>query len=346
MAKHLTAIICAGFGCVLLAAALGGCGGTASSTGAPNTANPSPRPGAQVYLTEVNGNSSIQSTIVAALRLSDVLNNTGNAPTQVIESPVIANAQAIALDAALNIYVTDEVNAEIFEFPATANGADLLPTRTIKSTGILVGPRGIVLDKAGNIYVSDPLGGPQKQGAVDVYGSTQISDVVPQRQISGGSSGLSDPVGIGLDAQSNIYVVNFAVPSVEVFGSSSTTPVRTIVGPDTGLSQPIAIAVDGAGTVYALNQGSDAVTVYAPGATGDVKPTRTIAGASTGIATPQGIALDSSSNVWVTNLLSGQPGMVTVFAAGANGDVAPMARVTGNASNYTFHPFGITILAP
>ncbi len=65
----------------------------------------------------------------------------------------------------------------------------------------------------------------------------------------------------------------------------------------------------------------------------------TISGATTTLNSPEGVALDSSGNIYVANFSSAA---ITVFAAGANGDVAPSATIQGAATNLN-GPFGVAL---
>jgi sugar lactone lactonase YvrE len=71
--------------------------------------------------------------------------------------------------------------------------------------------------------------------------------------------------------------------------------------------------------------------VYAAGDYGNVAPTRTIMGPDTQMGVPTGLAVDSDGDIYVTNWFGGTPcaGTVTVYAAGANGDAAPIAQIKG-----------------
>ncbi|PYO70626.1 MAG: hypothetical protein DMD64_16905, partial [Gemmatimonadetes bacterium] len=74
------------------------------------------------------------------------------------------------------------------------------------------------------------------------------------------------------------------------------------------------------------------ITVYAAGASGNATPTATIAGGNTGLNFPNGVALDGAGNIYVVNEFSGSaggPGTITVYAAGASGNVTPTATIAG-----------------
>lgn len=132
-----------------------------------------------------------------------------------------------------------------------------------------------------------------------------------------------------------LYVTNFNNNSVTAYSAAAVgdaAPLVTIAGPATGLDGPLQIAFDSGGRLYVANTLSDTITVYPPGANGNVAPVATIAGPSTGLSGPSGVAVDADDTLYVTNV--GPPGgppvsTVTVYLAGATGDVAPIATIAG-----------------
>jgi hypothetical protein len=96
--------------------------------------------------------------------------------------------------------------------------------------------------------------------------------------------------------------------------------------------------------LYVANFYAPSVTVYQQAANGNVKPLHTIAGSNTGLHGPYGVALDASRNVYVVNTNGGSAftGSVTVYAAGANGNVAPIQTLIGSNTGLN-QPFGVAI---
>jgi hypothetical protein len=140
-----------------------------------------------------------------------------------------------------------------------------------------------------------------------------------------------------------LYVTDSGAQSVFVYpvdAAGDATPMATIAGSDTGLSSPIAIGFDSARRIYVLNAAS--VTVFGPGAHGDALPKYTIAGAVTGLSEPAGMAVAQSGVAFVTNDGGGGEGYITVYAAGANGDRAPL-RTIYDVDAELFVPAGIAL---
>ena len=88
--------------------------------------------------------------------------------------------------------------------------------------------------------------------------------------------------------------------------------------------------------LYVANLGNNTVTVYPIGATGSVEPIETIGGSNTELIAPVDVALDSNGNIYVANENGEFNDSVTVYAAGANGNVSPIRTIAGSntAMNY------------
>ena len=73
------------------------------------------------------------------------------------------------------------------------------------------------------------------------------------------------------------------------------------------------------------------MTVYPAGARGHAAPIRTISGSNTELNFPQSMALDADKNIYTTNGLNpSENWLVAVFAARANGNVAPIRSISGS----------------
>ncbi len=193
--------------------------------------------------------------------------------------------------------------------------------------------------------------------SVTVYPAGARGHAAPIRTISGSNTELNFPQSMALDADKNIYTTNGLNPSedwlVAVFAAGANgnvAPIRSISGSNTGLHDPTGIALAADGTTYVVNAllGHWSVTVYAPGATGNVAPVRTIGGSNTGLGWPFSVALDSNAEPYVVNRYICDRGhcvgadQVTVFAAGANGNVSPI-RTIGGPNTLLKDPVGIAL---
>lgn len=85
------------------------------------------------------------------------------------------------------------------------------------------------------------------------------------------------------------------------------------------------------------------VLVYAAGASSTDSPIQTIEGSKTKLNGAEDIAVDANANMYVANFnLSGSKGFVTVYAAGATGNVAPIRTISGSHTELN-RPFGIAL---
>jgi hypothetical protein len=198
-------------------------------------------------------------------------------------------------------------------------------------------------------YVADIKGNPTFPGTVIIYPISANGNYNPGTNIIVGSNtGLLNPAGIALDSSSNIYVTNQGNSSVTVYSAGSSgnvTPIATITGTNTGLLNPFGIALDSSNRIYVangLNTTTPSVTVYAAGSNGNVAPIATIAGPNTGLADPSGIAVDPTGRIYVGNENSPSfNGIVTVYNAGANGNVAPIRTITGANTGFANGVYGV-----
>ncbi|MGA8575579.1 MAG: hypothetical protein WB609_07835 [Candidatus Cybelea sp.] len=93
--------------------------------------------------------------------------------------------------------------------------------------------------------------------------------------------------------------------------------------------------------LYVPSEG--AVRVYPANASGNVKPIRTIHGSNTGLHRAWDVALDADGNIYVANYGTHRlPGDVTVYGAGARGNVSPIRTIGGSYTNMS-KPAGVAL---
>lgn len=175
------------------------------------------------------------------------------------------------------------------------------------------------VDSAGNLFVT-------RMGGVSIFAPGARGCVHVHRSIEGPATQLTEPTGIALDANNNVYVSDQS-GEVAVFSASSagnSTPIRIIKGSKTGFSGPEGVAVDGAGYVYVTNYNTNTVGIFAPSQHGNVAPVRSIGGSRTLLNVPVGIRVASDGKVYVSNY----GGNITVYARSANGNAAPIGQIT------------------
>ncbi|MGD0290937.1 MAG: NHL repeat-containing protein [Candidatus Binataceae bacterium] len=171
---------------------------------------------------------------------------------------------------------------------------------------------------------------------------------------------MVDPRGIARDASGRIYISNSDSNTVTVYAATANgnvPPIAVIGGSNTRLANPIGIALDTSGKIYVLNSAEypkGNITVYAPLGIGtgilNEAPIATIAGPKTMLDDSAGIALDAHGEIYIANQLGGHAvrgqrsdrGMITIYAAGSDGNVAPIVTISGAATGLSF-PIGIAL---
>ena len=97
------------------------------------------------------------------------------------------------------------------------------------------------------------------------------------------------------------------------------------------------------GNTYVPDLYKNTIYVYAAGAVGNVAPMRTIRGFKTDLSYPTQVTLDAGDDIYVSNEGNDQiPASITVYAAGANGDVAPIRNITGDRTGLSA-PSGVAL---
>ena len=207
----------------------------------------------RIYLADSGGkNMSARIAIFSA-------NSDGNvAPIATIagDKTGLVDPVGLALDSAGALYVLndtggDDSRGSITVYPPDANG-NVAPKATIadgahdKQTQFNT-PRGLALDSAGNIYVTNASG----IDSITIYAAGKFGNVAPINIISGAHTGLNSPRGIGVDSDGKIYVSNDGsdnkgVDTVTVYAPGSSgdvKPIATVSGSLTGLTKPDGLAV-------------------------------------------------------------------------------------------------------
>lgn len=188
----------------------------------------------------------------------------GNGPAAQFYFP-----KGIALDAAGNLYVADDINHRIRKVtPAgtvtTLAGGTLGNTDGIGTTARFEQPTGVAVDAAGNVYVADSK-------------NSRIRKITPSGTVStlaGSSGGIADgigtaarfnePVGVAVDAAGNVFVADNDNERIRKVAPNGT--VTTIAGSGgfggfadgtatvARFSSPSGVAVDASGTIYVADR--------------------------------------------------------------------------------------------
>ncbi|HLI82174.1 MAG TPA: hypothetical protein VKV03_19435 [Candidatus Binataceae bacterium] len=266
------------------------------------------------------------------------------------------------MDASGKIYVLNSGTSAVTVYPPLGSSAGIsneTPVAVIGSPKTLLrDPVAIAVDGVGDIYVANQRGGPKRPvkdyspGVITIYSAGSNGNVGPAATIKGSATGLTYPISIALDAAGDIYVgntsryidrqVNYAA-SIEMFSAGSSgnaMPSAVIVGSQTNIGYPHGIAVDSHQNIYEtgfrLSQGSEfsTINVYPAGSTGNIAPSIVFDAPGPGLSPENAIALDANGNLCVSNIGGGPAGsgIVTVYAAGSIGEVAPINTITSSST--------------
>ncbi len=235
---------------------------------------------------------------------------------------------AITLDSKGNVYVTTRWNFD------TGTAGVAVFTQQDQGTGDHLNLEPIV--------VHHPTGPPTTEGYTGQC-------LTPISNIAGKKTGISDPGGIAVDPDGNMYVTNSDTSNrIGVFSAGANgnvAPSVTIESP-TSISSPSSVTVDSKGQIYVANGGgqedprteSASITVYPPGSYANVAEIATISadGVSDkpGLTFAEAIAVDTHGKIYVADQ-GGRGagdisnGRVAIFPAGSKGNVAPIATIVG-----------------
>jgi DNA-binding beta-propeller fold protein YncE len=198
---------------------------------------------------------------------------------------------------------------------------------------------------ATEIFVGNHEFDPETSAGISVttYPGAAHGDAVPSAELN-----TNNPTALVRDSQSNMFVASDVGNQVLVYSPGVTgpaPPIRNIQGLNTGLLSPTGLALDAAARLYVAESGAadiqqSAVLIFAADADGDVAPVAKIpsiipvpgmTGASnTRLQRARGIAVDTAGRIYVADDLAE---CLLIFAADANGDVAPLAVITNGLSS-------------
>jgi hypothetical protein len=131
---------------------------------------------------------------------------------------------------------------------------------------------------------------------------------------------------------SSLFLVTtlcLAASPLSLGGDVNKAPKSYLFGSSTGISSPTGVALDAAGNRYVANLHGKSVTIYQASASGNSAPLRTIKGSNTTLVGPRSVLVGSDGRIYVGDVSGANTSKVAVFAANANGDVAPERVISG-----------------
>lgn len=239
----------------------------------PSYSNPIKNTASYIIYPMAGSKLQIKNVSDAAIQVSYTANDTSltlKATSTTVTSDRAFTFDAVYTDAQLGVSVTQKISAVFKPAPvgvtvAGGNGSG-------KGANQLTAPRGIWLDKDGNLLIADYSNNRIQKWAKDATtGTTAVADY---------GTGIWDqhlaPNSITGDVDGNIYVLNVDYPAVlQKFAPGATQPVR-LLGTDTygeaydQLNNPSDIWRDASGNIYVVDAYNWRIQKWTAGVAGAV----------------------------------------------------------------------------
>lgn len=234
---------------------------------------------------------------------------------------ILALAPLHTAPAAELLYVPLVLDGLVLTYDISSlNAVDVKSSEQTFISSNILGPNGIAFDPSGNVYVSN--GASNSISKFDSTG-TFLSTI-------GSSVTLTDPAGLAVDSQGNLYAANFGGSD----GVSNTIAKFDSAGTFVGaishnVNRPFGVLVDAADNLYVGNWFTNKISKFDSSGT-----FQTTLGDSNNIDGPMGLAKDSGGNLFVANLNSPIGSNVTKFdpAGLFSGYIGESANLTNPAA--------------
>jgi trimeric autotransporter adhesin len=264
-------------------------------------------------------------------------------------SAELGSPYAVAVDSAGNIYIADATNNRIRKvsggtITTIAGGGAALGDGGPATSAQLSSPTDVVVDLSGNLYIAD--GGNNRirkvtAGTITTVAGNGTGAFSGDGGPAAGAS-LSNPTGIALDGQGNIYVADSANERIrKVTGGTITTfagngeyQFSGDGGPATSAElnlpviTPAGIAIDSAGELYIADGNNYRIRKVSNGIITTVAGGGTASPGDGGLATaaalsrvPLFVTVDSVGNVYFTDgelIYKVSGGVITTIVAGGS----------------------------
>jgi hypothetical protein len=191
------------------------------------------------------------------------------------------------------LYVANNGNSTVTEYPFGATS----PSVTL-SSGQLVYPNGIAVDKKGAVFVTS--GATAGSCYVLVYPKGAKA---PSERING----FDLPVGLAIDKDGNLYVGDALQNVVWEVPRDSQTPIKLTLN---GLDDPVGLAIDPSNNLWVANNANSTVLGFH---LGDSSAFATI---TSGLSGPYSTAFEKTGTLFVGNSLH-YPGDVAGYKSGS-----------------------------
>lgn len=173
-----------------------------------------------------------------------------------------------------------------------------------------------------------------------LYHPSRLRLVVLAASLAGCSAGTQTSIPSSVQSQAHVkaavaspkvYIADERDSRVAVFSLNGAF-VSQIQGSNTDLNEPVGIAVDSKGRIYVAQTNLD---VFAPGASGNVKPTITVSNA----VRPAGLAIGAHNEIYAVGHAKAS---IVVYAQPITSSSKPVRKIVGSATQLKT-PYGITV---
>ncbi len=263
------------------------------------------------------------------------------------------NPFGIAVDAATNVYVADNVNHTIRKISPSGVVTTLAGSANRPGTNDGVGaaaqfngPRGLALDTNNNLYVADTSNHTIRKitptGLVTTFaGSPTLSDT---NNGVGSAARFSYPNGVAVDTNNNVYVADTANHTIrkitpagavsDFAGLAAVSGTNNGTGPAARFNTPFGVGVGTNSHVYVVDSYNHTIRRITPaGAVTTLAGLATVSGTNNGTGTaarfnnPTDLVADRGGNIFVADYVNHAIRKVT--SAGVVTSVAGMLGVYG-----------------
>ncbi|HXP92373.1 MAG TPA: NHL repeat-containing protein [Candidatus Binatia bacterium] len=271
-------------------------------------------------------------------------------PNSIPASPITGSntqlngPQSMAFDGNHNLYVSNynaTTQASLITVFAVGAQNNQTPTLSISGSSTQLGRVfGIAVDSSLNMYVANCSNASTNcstgTSSILIFAANATGNVAPTAVISGSTTGLSGPRGLGFDTAGNLWVANSGNASVTEYATpilpsaGNLTPKAVIIGSATGLKTPSDVILDGntPSNLYVADSTANAIFVFPGTSNGNASPFHAIAGSSTALNAPSGVALAADGTLYVANTTN-----VLLFPSQSTGNIAPEATLSQTLSS-------------
>jgi hypothetical protein len=215
----------------------------------------------------------------------------------------------------------------LFVFPKA--GGSGTPTKTIDDSALVqtFGANRIAIDGSGEVYLvsfsSFPFGAPQVF-RISLSGTGAADSVIADGEVR-----FDQGTGIAVNAAGQAFVAALLSSKVYQYATgaagAAVVPAASYSAYSPSTLDASGLVLDSGGQLFATSCDTNSFSVYAAGAS---TPSRSVIGPKTLLLCPGAVAVDTDGTTYVSD-----DNGLSVFAANASGNVAPLQRIPASRAN-------------